>query len=79
MSKPKLTSEQKEAQAILKDVEKSKVKSPENESDVLNWDMKQLRAYILKQTSKMNATNKLKWAREFDKRIKEAKKLRDKK
>lgn len=72
--KPKLTPEQKEAQEILKDIEKKKEESPKDETDLLKWTMPQLRAYVLKQTSGMNPTKKMKWAGEFNKRIKEAKK-----
>lgn len=77
--KPKLTNEQKEAQEILKDIEKKKVDAPSEEKDILNWSIPQLRAYVLKKTSGMNPTKKIKWARDLDKRLKEKKAKRNKK
>jgi hypothetical protein len=75
----KLTPEQKEAKGLLKGIEKSNVEAPSEEKDILKWSIPQLRAYVLKKTTGMNPTKKMKWARDLDKRIKEAKKLRDKK
>jgi hypothetical protein len=69
----------KEAKSIIKEVEKKKMKSPNNEEGILNWSMQQLKAYVLKNTSGMNPTKKMKWAMDLDKRIKKLKEERDSK
>jgi hypothetical protein len=68
----------KEAKSLLKDVEKKKVKTPVDEREILNWSVPELRAYVLRQTSGMNPTKKMKWAMDLDKKIKNLKAQRDK-
>ena len=73
------TPEQREAKNLLKGIEKKKVKTPEDEKDILSWSLPELRAYTLQQTAGMNPSKKMKWATDLDKRIKDLKKQRDKK
>ena len=74
--KPKLTKNQKEAQAIVKDIEKKKARTPKTERNILNWSVPELRNYILHKTAGMKPRKKMKFAKGLMKRIKEKKKER---
>lgn len=71
---PKLTPEQKEAQEILKSIEKSKSKLPDKEKNILEWTTEELKSYIVSETAGMSVKKKLKFGKEILKRIEEEKK-----
>jgi hypothetical protein len=75
----KLTPEQKEAQELVKDIEKSTNKLPDEDKNILDWSMKELSAYVNLNIKGLSANKKIKFAMDLDKRIKEEKKKRDKK
>jgi len=62
-----------EVKGILKDLKRSKCVYPK-EKNILKWTASELKAYILKETKGMSIPKKLKFARDLDKRIKDARK-----
>jgi hypothetical protein len=75
----KLTPEQKEAQELVKGIDKSTNKLPDEDKNILDWSTKELSAYVNLNIKGLSANKKIKFAMDLDKRIKEEKKKRDKK
>ena len=76
MKKVKLTKEQKEAQQLVKGLEKQKDKLPEKGKNILDWSMKELQTYILTQTTGMSMKKKMKFSKDILDRIKKEKEKR---
>lgn len=72
--KVKLNKEQKEAQVILKKIDKDKSKVPDKKKNILEWSMGELKAYITSQTLGMKPKDKIKFAKDLSKRIETEKK-----
>jgi len=63
----------KEVVTILKSIENEECELPPKEKNILKWDVKELNAYIIKETKGMNPVKKLKFANQLIKRIKKEK------
>ena len=68
------TKDKKEAAKLLAEARSGKAKAPKDETDILNWTMPELRAYIKVQTKGMNIKKKYQFGQDLIKRIEKAKK-----
>jgi len=68
-----LTNDIEEVKGILKSIKNDKVKSCPDENNILEWTASDLRSYVMIKTKGMSIAKKLKFAKELDKKIKDAK------
>jgi hypothetical protein len=64
----------KEVKSILNNLKEDKSSIPDKEKDILKWTPGELKSYIFNETKGMSIPKRFKFAKELDKRIKEAKK-----
>ena len=64
-----LNSETKEAQSLVKDIEKGESQLPDKEKNILDWSMKELQSYITDETASMKKSKRMKFAMQLNKRI----------
>jgi len=79
MDKSKLSDDDKKEVKSLFKLAKEKSVLPKNKTNILNWSMGELNAYIIKQTHGMGLKKKLKFAKSLNKEINELKAIRDNK
>lgn len=67
----------KEVKTVLKDLKNVKVTKCPDEKDLENWTTEDLKNYIFIKTKGLSIAKKFKFAQDLDKKIKEARRVRN--